>query len=280
MQEQIQELTESSNSLNGSKAPLGEFTRRKNWSQSVLDSVRDVLHVLSKDLQIVYSSDASSEILGYKASELVGHPMTEFIHVDDVDVFVREFRQGQNGYQTLRTCFRFLRKDGKYATLETRGQFHQSFFFGNARRMPTEASKSIDTLLDLKMENELLKRQLELLKDKSTESRVQDPSSPSVVYTQGVEASYGVAESLSLFTGLHFDQGERSEGLLTSELKTMEDNPKKRAHETSENKKICDHCGTVEAPEWRKGPNGPKTLCNACGLRWSKKQKTTAAAAT
>ncbi len=23
--------------------------------------------------------------------------------------------------------------------------------------------------------------------------------------------------------------------------------------------------GTLDSPEWRKGPSGPKTLCNACG---------------
>ena len=28
-----------------------------------------------------------------------------------------------------------------------------------------------------------------------------------------------------------------------------------------------------DLPEWRKGPRGPKTLCNACGLRWAKKEK-------
>lgn len=35
----------------------------------------------------------------------------------------------------------------------------------------------------------------------------------------------------------------------------------------------CSECGTVESPEWRKGPAGPKTLCNACGLRWAKRQR-------
>ncbi|KAF4125054.1 cutinase palindrome-binding protein [Geosmithia morbida] len=34
-----------------------------------------------------------------------------------------------------------------------------------------------------------------------------------------------------------------------------------------------DQIGTLDSPEWRKGPNGPKTLCNACGLRWAKKEK-------
>lgn len=36
---------------------------------------------------------------------------------------------------------------------------------------------------------------------------------------------------------------------------------------------VCTDCGTTDSPEWRKGPKGPKTLCNACGLRHSKKQK-------
>jgi len=33
----------------------------------------------------------------------------------------------------------------------------------------------------------------------------------------------------------------------------------------------CLSCGTTETPEWRKGPQGSNTLCNACGIRWSKK---------
>ncbi|KAL6240271.1 white collar 2 type of transcription factor [Rhinocladiella similis] len=36
---------------------------------------------------------------------------------------------------------------------------------------------------------------------------------------------------------------------------------------------LCAECGTLSSCEWRKGPNGPKTLCNACGLRWSKGKK-------
>ncbi|XP_078442897.1 uncharacterized protein LOC144712471 [Wolffia australiana] len=30
----------------------------------------------------------------------------------------------------------------------------------------------------------------------------------------------------------------------------------------------CWHCGAGETPQWRAGPNGPKTLCNACGVRY------------
>ncbi|KAI9183269.1 hypothetical protein H9P43_004186 [Blastocladiella emersonii ATCC 22665] len=38
--------------------------------------------------------------------------------------------------------------------------------------------------------------------------------------------------------------------------------------------RVCIDCGTTQSPEWRKGPTGAKTLCNACGLRYAKKVKT------
>ncbi|OIV99515.1 hypothetical protein TanjilG_17325 [Lupinus angustifolius] len=30
----------------------------------------------------------------------------------------------------------------------------------------------------------------------------------------------------------------------------------------------CNHCKVQETPQWRTGPLGPKTLCNACGVRF------------
>ncbi|KAM0787144.1 hypothetical protein ACM66B_006395 [Microbotryomycetes sp. NB124-2] len=35
----------------------------------------------------------------------------------------------------------------------------------------------------------------------------------------------------------------------------------------------CANCGKMDSPEWRAGPTGQKTLCNACGLRWAKTQR-------
>ncbi|KAJ1984451.1 hypothetical protein H4R34_000656 [Dimargaris verticillata] len=34
--------------------------------------------------------------------------------------------------------------------------------------------------------------------------------------------------------------------------------------------KQCESCKTDSSPEWRRGPSGHKTLCNACGLRYSR----------
>ncbi|KAI9012484.1 hypothetical protein CLU79DRAFT_798252 [Phycomyces nitens] len=60
-------------------------------------------------------------------------------------------------------------------------------------------------------------------------------------------------------------------------------NPKRRKQKkkksvASDVPKMCAQCQSKDSPEWRKGPNGPKELCNACGLRYAKSisAKTTA----
>jgi PAS domain S-box-containing protein len=297
---------------------LPEFTRRKNWSQNVLDELRDVIHVLSPDLNILYCSPASREFLGYQPAELMGHSFTEYIHIDDIDFFTREFRYAQTNGSIMRVTYRLLRKDGKYTTLETRGHFFKQGFFGSARSVPAEMARIMDTFLDYKMENEMLKRQVQIAKQKANSSKAvqhsatpQEPShhtpttstatgnqnddeegdeyeddledffTPSAsVYAQGVLNTYDVSESVSLFTGLHFDTGERSRGIsmgiegelfntliapqigdeagaqneTTAKLKSG-----KKRRSDDDHKRICTDCGITDAPEWRRGPRGPKT---------------------
>ncbi|EOY06643.1 GATA transcription factor 15, putative [Theobroma cacao] len=42
---------------------------------------------------------------------------------------------------------------------------------------------------------------------------------------------------------------------------------------SNETKKTCADCGTSKTPLWRGGPAGPKSLCNACGIRSRKKRR-------
>ncbi|XP_071742384.1 uncharacterized protein [Rutidosis leptorrhynchoides] len=43
--------------------------------------------------------------------------------------------------------------------------------------------------------------------------------------------------------------------------------------------RVCSDCNTTKTPLWRSGPRGPKSLCNACGIRQRKARRAAAAAA-
>lgn len=49
--------------------------------------------------------------------------------------------------------------------------------------------------------------------------------------------------------------------------------PRTKHHKIKKQKIKCKHCESIETPEWRRGPDGSRTLCNACGLFYSKLTK-------
>jgi PAS domain S-box-containing protein len=113
-------------------------------------------------------------------------------------------------------------------------------------------------------------------------------------------------ETIEMLTGLKYHEGERSLGLSTGAAspaliqgdagiaifadRDNRSNDRKKKTKIAD-EYVCTDCGTLDSPEWRKGPNGPKTLCNACGcklpfrlqtpkvlivvnaVRWAKKEK-------
>ncbi|KAK9667590.1 hypothetical protein K7432_017649 [Basidiobolus ranarum] len=54
----------------------------------------------------------------------------------------------------------------------------------------------------------------------------------------------------------------------------------KRTRNGSSQPRRCHACNSTETPEWRRGPDGARTLCNACGLHYAKltRKRTLAAA--
>lgn len=73
-----------------------------------------------------------------------------------------------------------------------------------------------------------------------------------------ISTSFDVLKSLD---PAHFGEG-----------KTAELEPEKFSSilKKKSGKLQCFGCGTMDTPEWRKGPCGPRTLCNACGLVYAK----------
>ncbi|AQK45153.1 uncharacterized protein LOC100275354 [Zea mays] len=44
--------------------------------------------------------------------------------------------------------------------------------------------------------------------------------------------------------------------------------PSAAASQPGPSDRRCSHCGVQKTPQWRAGPEGAKTLCNACGVRY------------
>ncbi|KAK3018119.1 hypothetical protein RJ639_004578, partial [Escallonia herrerae] len=50
-------------------------------------------------------------------------------------------------------------------------------------------------------------------------------------------------------------------------------------YKSNDTVRVCSDCNTTKTPLWRGGPQGPKSLCNACGIRQRKARRAMAAAA-
>ncbi|CAG8457197.1 6293_t:CDS:2, partial [Acaulospora colombiana] len=286
-----------------------EFTKRKNWSQQMVEELKDFLHVISTTGKIMYCSPSSTEIVGYSPEELVNRIITDFIHVDDIDMFVRDFNNAMRLKTNFTIYYRFRRKDDKFVILEVNGQpyFGENnsmenckCFFNIARVYPSKTAVMLDTFLELKVENEYLRRQLHDLlgppeitaegsgSAEATTSEVVLPSEGSAME----EMVQGTTNPINLLTGLRYDEGEYAKGISTgsknpsllnessmdidkrddssSTITTSTDSTsqavvtpspskKKKKLKKDEEEYVCTDCGTVESPEWRKGPLGPKT---------------------
>ncbi|KAK0607352.1 hypothetical protein LWI29_013723 [Acer saccharum] len=64
------------------------------------------------------------------------------------------------------------------------------------------------------------------------------------------------------------EKGSESDGSSKSSLIDSSNN-----NNQVNEKKTCADCGTTKTPLWRGGPAGPKSLCNACGIRSRKKRR-------
>ena len=373
---------------------LTEFTKRRNWPAKVVEELRDFLKILDANGRIRFVSPSILQLTGYTNDEIVDNFLKDFIHADDVGVFVAELNESIASGNPLRMFYRFRKKDNTYAIFETVGHAHiaaakfapnphnQSPFcqavFMMARPYPTKNAALLDSFLEHKMENERLRRRIAELRreeeadnDEShkqwlsqsgrsdvtpsesmgppstmpdhpglsrrqsdlpsaaqqqqaqTSQPQQQPDASAALTREALEgASHSRPDSLTekmarfegshterieMLTGLRFAEGERSKGITTGNASPslvkgdagiaipIDRDPrtgdKKKKLKTSE-EYVCTDCGkceragmfttdlltiscsgTLDSPEWRKGPSGPKTLCNACGLRWAKKEK-------
>lgn len=164
---------------------LTEFTKRRNWSQRVVEELKDFLHILTPDGRIIYLSPSGQGLTGYPAEELVGKFIIDFIHPDDSGIFMREFNESIASGNPLRFFYRFRKKDGTYTIFESHGHPHLTSeaatygpnnaagfcrgFFMMARPYPTKNAGLLNSFLEHKIENERLTKRINDLKREEAE---------------------------------------------------------------------------------------------------------------
>ncbi|MDF0729541.1 diguanylate cyclase [Pseudomonas entomophila] len=72
----------------------------------------DTVFVVDRDNQIVFVSDACEALLGYRADELIGTPITDYMHPDDLPATRASIIRVMNGQPHFDFRNRYLRKDG------------------------------------------------------------------------------------------------------------------------------------------------------------------------
>ncbi|MFK3774400.1 diguanylate cyclase domain-containing protein [Pseudomonas sp. NPDC089406] len=72
----------------------------------------DTVFVVDRDNTIVFVSNACEALLGYPASELVGTPITRYMHPDDLDATKASIIRVMNGHPHFDFRNRYIRKDG------------------------------------------------------------------------------------------------------------------------------------------------------------------------
>jgi hypothetical protein len=127
---------------------------------------------------------------------------------------------------------------------------------------PFETSSLLDPIVSQNIDEMILQSRMDLPPSTTTNScevsekrRKKSPSSPPPHENNSATTTQ---------TTISLNPRERKRLQRMNRLnRTLKQNPHLR----------CTFCGTRDTPEWRKGPEGNNTLCNACGIRWGKEMR-------
>ncbi|KAI8821793.1 uncharacterized protein EV422DRAFT_431828 [Fimicolochytrium jonesii] len=326
---------------------ISHFTATEEGYRRLLNELDDFLHVVTPSGTIVYCSPSVKRFLGYTGNDLAGHHVSEILHREDRAPLLRTLQSqdlsggdgtsasSATGISVPPSCTMYLRyqkKAGDFVLLEVRGKqlmddkHIKSLTNGpgaanaassvgtarcvvlTAREYRSKASLAVDSLLEYRIENLRLRRQLSvelrergidpgthpLLRVGPPSPRIPHPHDPeSFEPFNDLETGRPVGDqqagSLSDNAGMKDKasyRGDKDQSLSSSSLVAVSDinigvkeksepsaPPKRKRKAPRSEELFCRQCGTTSSPEWRKGPDGPKTLCNACGLAYSKKQR-------
>jgi hypothetical protein len=246
----------------------------------VLNGIPDFLHVFDRDGLIRYASPICRHLTGFEPTDLLGRSILDLIHPDDSELFIKEISYSQALHKSVRFIYRFRKTNNQWVIFDSQIQWHSGTrsaqhpflenkidapgYFVMARPYQTQSTTLLDSFLEHKIEHErLVRRVAELRREEEDE-----------LATEEEELRLSQENELAKENdGGHCDKKIKLEQDDKATLPCRYPEPCKSIKRRKKKMRalprchICIICGTTESPEWRKGPEGPKTLCNACGCK-------------
>ncbi|KAJ6618877.1 hypothetical protein B0H10DRAFT_2028341 [Mycena sp. CBHHK59/15] len=293
-------------------APSFEFGKRKRWADLVVTELVDVLLlVLSPQGKVMYCGTGLKGLLGWKDSDIIDFDFADLLNADDREGFMLDFETSLRTGADLPSSYVRIRcapstlsdpptSEELLFELKGRPQITTDaddatapvqVFFVVAKPHPNKSVEMLNTFIDLQEEHERLQHRVAELRARAP--RRSAPSSPtsstasaSSMYAttsmvpkhpvsqspQANTTSPSIADDVSPSPTASSYDGNAASGKTEDGDDALK--KKKQAKKAQPVEQyVCITCGRTDSPEWRKGPLGPKTLCNACGLRWAKQTK-------
>jgi PAS domain S-box-containing protein len=92
---------------------------RDEWHRLVLGTTSDLISTHTPDTAFVFASDASLRLLGYEPQELLGRPVFDFLHPEDLALGERTYEALLGSSASEVMTYRFRCKDGSYLWTES-----------------------------------------------------------------------------------------------------------------------------------------------------------------
>ncbi|TFK30049.1 GATA-domain-containing protein [Coprinopsis marcescibilis] len=285
-----------------------DFTKRRRWADLMaMELVESIVFVISRSTKVLYCQCGGSthEVLGWRDSDFLDCELTDFINPEDVEQLrfdieecLRTDRdvpgasyarirpnQAPNAYPPVNEVLHEFRtyhlnhpEDPQGAVVLLTAKHH---YYKNATHTSAIADEKQANIILLQRITELRKQLPPQVASEIAASYASGDASSSIYSSSSLLASRSATLDQEI-KGSQNDHHRLSAAFPSNTNavvpeEEVEDGTKKKKIKKSHGAEqyVCVKCGKTDSPEWRKGPQGPKTLCNACGLRWAKQSKKT-----
>ncbi|KAK9719018.1 hypothetical protein K7432_005072 [Basidiobolus ranarum] len=219
----------------------GGFTEKEFWCKLYIDGM------------ILFCTSTCQEILGHVPSELEGTSFYQLVRSDRTTALTRAFQQAEKGV-AVKLIHNLKNKKGEYISVVS------IFYPGTAVRTGSPSFILSQTReYDCSDENS----------DSSNDSTAPSPLTNQI--TASEDNAFSVL-NLEHTTNWQYElhQLKMTNRHLREELDTLLNANRRRKKRHLPVYNCCTWCQRKDSPEWRRGPLGPRTLCNPCGIKYAK----------